>query len=196
MGLFDSIKKSMPVTANNTVKSNTDINKPTAKNHSETFTFTKLPSDITELQSLPESALISPFATVALTLAVLCNYKLSVEKTIEMLDFLKGPENVSGFEKQFINEHLGSETYKAFSYFEGSSPENNYTPSEPFRITVIENPYSFINENWATLYVRSSGADNPRPVKLRKKPSTGQWFLNEIQCLADIRTPVNEDPWA
>ena len=29
---------------------------------------------------------------------------------------------------------------------------------------------------------------------LRKNPSTGQWFLNEIQCLADIRVPVAEDP--
>ena len=34
------------------------------------------------------------------------------------------------------------------------------------------------------------------PIKLRKKPSTGQWFLNDIQCLADIRVPVEEDPWA
>ena len=42
----------------------------------------------------------------------------------------------------------------------------------------------------------SGGADNPRPIKLRKKPSTGQWFLNDIQCLSDIRVPVAEDPWA
>ena len=55
---------------------------------------------------------------------------------------------------------------------------------------------SFDNENWATMYVTSSGSDNPRPVKLRKKPSTGQWFLNEIQCLSDIRVPTADDPWA
>lgn len=51
-------------------------------------------------------------------------------------------------------------------------------------------------ENWGILYVKSSGADAERPVKLRKKPSTGQWFLNDIQCLADMRIPVAEDPWA
>ena len=33
-------------------------------------------------------------------------------------------------------------------------------------------------------------------IKLRKKPSTGQWFLNDIQCLSDIRVPASEDPWA
>ena len=63
-------------------------------------------------------------------------------------------------------------------------------------ISVSENPYSFDEENWATLYVTSGGADNPRPIKLRKKPSTGQWFLNDIQCLSDIRIPAEEDPWA
>ena len=36
----------------------------------------------------------------------------------------------------------------------------------------------------------------PRAIRLRKKPSTGQWFLIEIQCLSDIRVPVETDPWA
>ena len=39
-------------------------------------------------------------------------------------------------------------------------------------------------------------ACNMRSIKLRKKPSTGQWFLNDIQCLSDIRVPASEDPWA
>ena len=52
------------------------------------------------------------------------------------------------------------------------------------------------NENRAMLYVKSSGADNPRGIKLRKKPSTGQWFLNDIQCLSEIKEPAEEDPWA
>ena len=196
MSLFDSLRKNIFSSENNGISTNNAVEKTSSSNRTEVFTFNKLPTCITELQALPEASLTSPFATVALTLAVLCNFKNSPEKTFEMLDFLKGPEAVSGFEKQFIKEHLGNEVYKAFSYFDGTSPENNYTPSEPYRITVIENPYSFINENWATLYIRSSGADNPRPIKLRKKPSTGQWFLNEIQCLADIRKPVEDDPWA
>ncbi len=66
----------------------------------------------------------------------------------------------------------------------------------PYSITVGTTPYSFDNENWAVMYVTSGGADSPRPVKLRKKPSSGQWFINEIQCLSDIRVPVASDPWA
>lgn len=203
MGLFDSIRRQaasslkrevtqeISQAVNNVVQSAGN-----GKNYTETFTFVSLPKCVAELQALPEASLDSAFKTTALTLAALCNYEHNPEATIEMLNFLKGPGEVSGFEKQFIKEHLGSEGYKARSYFEGATPQNSYKPNTPYKITVIENPYSFDNENWATLYVQSGGADNPRPIKLRKKPSTGQWFLVEIQCLADIRVPVEEDPWA
>lgn len=203
MGLFDSLKKQAESTIRREVSQgiNKAVNNAAqsvakGRNYTETFTFASLPTNVAELQALPESSLDSAFKTTALTLAVLCNYEHNPDATIEMLGFLKGPGEVSGFEKQFIKEHLGSEGYKARSFFEGATPQNSYKPNVPYKITVIENPYSFDNENWATLYVQSGGADNPRPIKLRKKPSTGQWFLVEIQCLADIRVPVEEDPWA
>lgn len=203
MGLFDSLKRQAESTIKREVSqginkavNNADQSVAKGRNYTETFTFASLPTNVAELQALPESSLDSAFKTTALTLAVLCNYEHNPDATIEMLGFLKGPGEVSGFEKQFIKEHLGSEGYKARSFFEGATPQNSYKPNVPYKITVIENPYSFDNENWATLYVQSGGADNPRPMKLRKKLSTGQWFLVEIQCLADIRVPVEEDPWA
>ena len=203
MGLFDSLKRQAEAAIKREVSQgiNKAVNNAVesagkGKNHTETFTFTALPECVAELQALPEASLDSAFKTTALTLAALCNYEHNPDATIEMLSFLKGPGEVSGFEKQFIKEHLGSEGYKARSFFEGATPLNGYQPNTPYKITVIENPYSFADENWATLYVQSGGADSPRPIKLRKKPSTGQWFLVEIQCLADIRVPVEEDPWA
>ena len=37
----------------------------------------------------------------------------------------------------------------------------------------------------------------PRPVKLRQKPSTGEWFLWEYSSpLSGIRIPASQDPWA
>ena len=166
------------------------------KNYSEIFTFSTVPANVTELCELPEAALDSAFKTTALTLLALCRYEQDAGAAIEMLNFLKGPEDVSTYEKQFLQDRLRGKGYKPRSFFAGATPENAYQPTTPYTITVSENPYSFANENWATLYVTSGGADNPRPVKLRKKPSTGQWFLNEIQCLADIRIPKEEDPWA
>ncbi len=199
MGIFDSlkrmaestIKKEASQAVNQAVKS---VGK--GKNHSETFTFASLPTNVSELQALPEASLDSAFKTTALTIVALCRYEQNPDEAIAMLNFLKGPEEVSTYEKQFIRERLEGKMYKARSYFAGATPQNNYTPTTPYTITVSENPYSFDNENWATLYVTSGGADNPRPVKLRQKPSTGQWFLNDIQCLSDIRVPVSEDPWA
>ena len=138
----------------------------------------------------------SAFKTTALTILALCRYETSPEDAFAMLDFLKGPAEVSGYEKQFIRERLQGKAYIPRSYLAGATPQNGYQPTTPYKVTVIENPYSFDNENWATLYVASGGADNPRNIKLRKKPSTGQWFLNDIQCLSEIRVPVSEDPWA
>lgn len=166
------------------------------RNRSESFTFSALPANVGELRSLPEASLDSAFKTTALTILALCRYEADPSASLEMLDFLKGPAEVSTYEKQFIQERLRGKEYKARSFFAGATPDNGYQPATPYTITVSENPYSFDEENWATLYVTSGGADNPRPIKLRKKPSTGQWFLNDIQCLADIRVPVAEDPWA
>lgn len=174
MGLFDALKKQQKVS----------------------FTFAKLPANVSELQNLPEATLDSPFKTTALTLAALCQYEQDSESTIEMLNYLKGPGEVSPFEKQFIRERLAGKGYKPFSFFEGATPANGYQPKVPYTITVTATPHSYPDENWATLYVTSGGADSPRGIKLRKKPSTGQWFLVEIQCLSDIRVPVEEDPWA
>ena len=163
---------------------------------SETITFQALPTNVEELQALPEASLDTPFKAVALALAALCNYANDKDATFAMLDFLKGPDSVSAYEKQFIKDRLEGKTYKTFSFFEGATPKNGYKPTAPYAITVSDNPYSYAEENWATLYVQSAGADSPRSVKLRKKPSTGQWFITEIQCLSDIRIPEAEDPWA
>ncbi len=199
MGIFDSLRRTAESTlkkeatkaVNNAVQS---VGK--GKNYSESFTFVTLPSNVTEMQNLPEASLDSAFKTTALTIVALCRYEQSPDEAIEMLNFLKGPAEVSTYEKQFIKERLTGKMYKVRSFFAGATPQNNYAPAQPYTITVSETPYSFDEDNWATLYVTSGGSDNPRPIKLRKKPSTGQWFLNDIQCLADIRVPVEEDPWA
>ena len=47
------------------------------------------------------------------------------------------------------------------------------------------------------LFLRTAGADSPRPIKLRQKPSTGEWFLWEYSSpLSGIRIPAAQDPWA
>lgn len=200
MSLFDSLTSAVSRELKKTVNSaekkiSADVSKKlTTKN--ETFKFEALPTNVEELSSLPEFKLDTPYKTAALVLAALCNFENNPEKTFAMLDSLKGPESVSVYEKQFIRERLASKQYIITSFFAGATVDNGYKPSTPFSITVSSNNYSFTEENWATLYVTSAGADSARMIKLRKKPSTGQWFLNEVQCLGDVKTPKALDPWA
>lgn len=165
-------------------------------NESFTFVFDKIPANVEELKGFSEASLDTPYKTAALALIALCNFEANKEATFEMLDFLNGPEDVSTYTKQFITDRLRDKYYKTFSFFEGATPDNNYKANVPYTITVRSNPYSFPEENRATLYVKSSGADSERPISLRKKPSTGEWFVSAIDCLADIRIPVEADPWA
>ena len=199
MGIFDTLKS----IAKNAVKKEATkiVNEAVSSvgkgtNRSETFSFSAIPMNLSELQALPEAKLDTPFKTAALTLLALCRYKESIDDALEILDFLKGPEQVSPYEKQFYKERLYEKEYIPFSYFNGATPANGYTPSEPMTIEVYENPYSFDNANWATLWVKSGGADNMRSIKFRQKPSTGEWFLNDVQCLSEIRVPADKDPWA
>ena len=160
-----------------------------------TYTFRTLPQNVQEMKALPEASLKDPYAVAALSVVALMQYEKNQAACYEMLDFLRGPDPLSTYTKQFMRDRLQGKFYKIPSYFNGATPANNYTPSKPYTIRVSSNQYSFQTENWATLWLTSGGADNPRSIKLRQKPSTGQWFVNDIQYLSDIRTPASEDPW-
>lgn len=208
MGLFDIIKNVIKseVTSEINTKTNQAINNAVnsvqksvqnaVNNKSEKFTFAKIPTNVAELQALPEASLDSPFKTAALSVIILNNYVNDPEETFKMLDVLKGPEPLSPREKAFIRERMDGKEYKAKSFLEGATVQNNYTPSTPYTVTIYQNPHSFTEENHAKMFVQSSGADAMREVTLRKKPSTNQWFLVEIFYLSDIRIPAAEDKWA
>ncbi|MDO4962046.1 MAG: hypothetical protein Q4E57_09425 [Eubacteriales bacterium] len=155
----------------------------------------KLPVNLEELKKLGESKLSTPEETALLTVAALCAYPADKNACIEMLDYLKGPESVSEYEKQFLRDRFRDADYVPRSYLKGATPDNNYTPSTPYDIT-IKTVKKSEDENYCNVYLISGGADSPREVRCRLKPSTGQWFLNEQMLLAGIRVPKAADPWA
>ena len=187
MGLFDNI-------LNNNQSQNT-AQKP-KENESVTFVFNKLPESLDELKALPEAEMNTPYKTAALSLLALCAYAADENIGKEMLNFLKGPAPLSPYEESFLKERLRDNKLVPFSYFKGAVPENNYTPDAPFTVTIFSNPYSFQNENYATLHLKSGGADSPRQFRLRLKPSTGVWYLDEQMILVGIKPAVQDDPWA
>lgn len=168
------------------------------KKKKQTFTFDKLPENVEELKALPQADLQDPFGVVALVVLAMNHYTKDVDKTIEMMNFLKGPRPMMGLEIARLKDQLSGKDYVMKSYFEGTSPENNYTPSQPYTIVVFDNAHSYENEDegYVTLWVTSSGADSERQVRLRKKGSTGEWFLNEEYLTVGIRVPKDQDEWA
>jgi len=162
---------------------------------SETYTFQAIPTTVAELSALPEAALTDPFQAAALTVLALCRYAVDAQSGVELLNHLKGPQPLSQYELQFLKDRFRDKKYVPSSYFAGATQDNGYTPSQPYTITISDDPYSYAEDGYAKLVIKSAGADQPRPVKLRRKGQT-QWLLWEQFLLSDIRTPTAEDPWA
>jgi len=192
MSFFDNLKRQAAQAAGQAVQKVAAA----AENTSYTVSFPQLPVNLAQLQAMPEASLQKPEHTAALTVAALCIYPINKEDALEMLNYLQDPRGVTPYDKQFLADRFRDKDYVPRSYFAGATPQNNYEPSEPLTITVFENPYSRGQDGYLTLHIRSGGADSPRQIKLRHKPSTGQWFLWEQFLLADIRKPVSDDPWA
>ena len=164
-------------------------------NKKETFTFAALPESLAQLQALPEASLDTPYKTAALTLCALCAYAADKQIGTEMLNWLRGPRPLSNQDISFLNDRFREGTHVPFSYFKGATPANDYTPEQPFTVTIESNPYSDANPGYMKLFLRSGGADNPREVVLRKK-GDGQWLLWDQFLLVGIRQPKSADPWA
>ena len=187
MSIFDKIKKGAAEVAKTATQSFT--------NKSETFTFASLPESLAEMKALPEAELTSPYQTAALTLCALCVYAADKNIGTEMLNWLRGPRPLSGMDISFLNDRFRDGTHVPFSYFEGATPENDYTPTAPFKVTVESNPYSAANEGYMKLFIKSSGADNAREVVMRKL-GDGRWMLWDQMLLVSIRDPKSKNPWA
>lgn len=158
--------------------------------------FAKLPENAGEMQAMPEYRLDTPFHSAALFIAAICVYPRDRDASLAMIDILKGPKPLSAYDRQFIRDRMANKAdYIGRAYLRGATPQNGYTPEVPYTVEVNENPYSYANEGYATLYIRTAGADSARGIQLRRK---GQdWFVWEFGgILADIRKPVAEDPWA
>lgn len=157
--------------------------------------FDQLPKSLETLKQLKIASLKEPYYAVGLLISAFCLWPTNQKEALLMINFLKGPEPLSTYEVQFISERLKNKEYLPWSYFEGSSPENGYKPSQPYLVLVKTVPSSFNEEGYVKYYLQSSGADSLRPVKVRQKKSTGEWYLWEQILLSEIRQPKSADKW-
>lgn len=136
------------------------------------------------MQALSEAALDTPFQTAALTVLALCAYAADRQIGTDMLNWLRGSRPLNGQEISFLNDRFrDGKTYLPFTYFAGSTPDNNYTPTQPYTIRVESNHVSGEEQGYMKLFIPCGGADSPRPIKLRQRGRDGKWFLWEQYLL-------------
>ena len=143
-----------------------------------------LPATLAEFQALPRS---TPEEVCAGFLCALSLYTKSPNDGVAAMDLLRGPRPMTPYDSQFLRDRLRGKEYLPLAYFDGATPQNGYRPTAPYTLTVLpdQRPQDV------------AGADTPRPVKLRQKPSTGEWFLWEYSSpLSGIRISASQDPWA
>ena len=144
MGLFDSLKRqainALKTNGNKIGKEIGDNVKNAVKNaanKSITIDFPGIPESYEEFVSLPEAKMETPFETAAMTVLAFCVYPKDKDLSIKMLHFLRGPRPLSGMDISFIRDRfMDGRDYVPRSYFEGATPENDYTPNVPLKIVI------------------------------------------------------------
>ena len=154
-----------------------------------------LPATLEEFEVLPRR---SPEEVCAGFLCALALYVKDKDAGIAAMDLLRGPRPMTPYDAQFLRDRLRGKEYLPLAYFEGATPENSYTPSVPYVLNVLPDPRpQDIEPGYLRVFLKTTGADSPRPIKLRQKASTGEWFLWEYSSpLSGIRIPAAQDPWA
>ncbi len=178
MGLLDNIKNAV-----NDVAKTAQASENTVE-----IVFEHIPETLEEFTALPQAELSTPFDTAALTVLALCTYPKDKELSFAMLDYLRGPRPMNNVERHLIEDHFTQQSYIPRSYFDGATPDNEYTPSEPYTVRVSDDQMSYLTKGHATMNLRSGGAESPRKVNLRQGDDD-KWYLWEQFLLVVIEKP-------
>ena len=162
--------------------------------------FDKLFSSKLDLEYMDRT---NPYNVAAAFANIAVSYNPSDDSNfIEMLQFLMGENQpISALMRQQIKDRMTQNNKVGFigkSYFKGATPSNDYTPSIPYEVEVTENDYSRQEEGYVRLFLKSGGADSPRPitVRLAKDGNYYIWSDSFMGILADIRPLESTNPWA
>ena len=160
-------------------------------------TIQKMPESLPEFEALAAEGR-QPERICALVLCALSLFDKNMTDGVNAMNLLRGPKPMTPYDAQFLRDRLRGKAYLPLAYFEGATPENGYQPQAPYTLNVLADPRpQDIEPGYLRVFLKTAGADSPRPMKLRQKASTGEWFLWEYSSiLSGIRIPAAEDPWA
>ena len=159
------------------------------------ITVSSVPTTSEEFSALPQNDLSKPENTCVMFLLALALYLKDSDAGVAALNTLRGPRPLSNYDIQFLRDRLRGKSYLPLAYFDGAIPANNYVPSTPLTLEVIaDSRPQDIEEGYLRLFLKTTGADSPRPIKLRQKGDS--WYLWEYSSiLSGIRIPSEADAW-
>ena len=159
------------------------------------MTVSSVPTTSEEFSALPQNDLSKPENTCTMFLLALALYLKDSNAGVAALNTLRGPRPLSNYDIQFLRDRLRGKSYLPLAYFDGATPANNYVPSTPLTLEVIADARAQdIEEEYLRLFLKTAGADSPRPIKLRQKGDF--WYLWEYSSiLSGIRIPSEADAW-
>ena len=140
-------------------------------------TLNMIPATLQEFQTCPQMDLSKPENTCAMFLCALQLYIKDRDAGVEAMDMLRGPRPMTPYDSQFLRDRLRDKPYL------------------PHVLNVLPDPRpQDIEAGYIRVFLKTAGADSPRPVKLRQKGSL--WYLWEYSSiLSGIRPPAERDPW-
>ena len=159
------------------------------------ITVSSVPTTSEEFSALPQNDLSKPENTCTMFLLALALYLKDSDAGVAALNTLRGPRPLSNYDIQFLRDRLRGKSYLPLAYFDGATPANNYVPSNPLTLEVIaDSRPQDVEEGYLRLFLKTAGADSPRPIKLRQKGDS--WYLWEYSSiLSGIRIPSEADAW-
>jgi hypothetical protein len=161
-----------------------------------------VPQSVSEFLSLRNELATTPQGAAAAFVLALMAYASDkafgltcLTTVIDASRLQEGTAGVQGKEprradQQAFRDYLGSRPHLARSYVQGTTPENGYQPpTPPWRVRIKEQP-SDVQADQARVFVFCTGADSPRPLRLRRN-TAGVWKATEwSSLLVGIRSPV------
>ena len=161
---------------------------------SGTVTFNRFPASVEEFKSVQEKIGGEPHGAVALELMAAEMYRRNAAVGTECFKLCNTPMNINAQLNRW-KELLGNDVsyarpYQIGAFLRGATPENNYTPQEPYTIEVRVNkarPYQKITDYQSTeLYLevltkgKAHGSETVYVVKpnpCRYYPDGSHYFL-------------------
>lgn len=172
----------------------------------ESVRFDRLPMTIEDFLVLRESHGQDPSGATALFVAALIRYSQNQADGLPMLVSILVNDNTlmqtaaanrgyRGFDltanTRFLIDRILPAPWIALSYVQGTSPQQQYRlPEAPYHFRLSRNPYSQISPDEVRIFIESSGADSPRPLRL-KRNAAGLWKVAEFSSLVvGVRQPA------